>query len=63
MNLTIDKIGVAIMTFLILLLAYAGYLSYQSIDFNVLKKLEATKLILPTPLPTQVIPPLPTSKK
>jgi len=34
------------------LLAYGGYLSYKSIDFDVLKKLEAQKLVLPSPQPT-----------
>lgn len=43
----------AIFIFL-LLLSYAGYISYKSIDFDVLKKLEAQKLVLPPP-PT-VIP-------
>ncbi|MFA5828157.1 MAG: hypothetical protein WC841_02190 [Candidatus Shapirobacteria bacterium] len=37
----------------LLLLSYAGYLSYQSIDFDVLKKLEAQPLVLPPP-PTTI---------
>lgn len=31
-------------------LAYAGYLSYKSIDYQILNKLESKKLILPTPV-------------
>ena len=33
-------------------LAYLAYLSYQSIEFDILDRLEAQPLILPTPLPT-----------
>jgi hypothetical protein len=38
------------------LLIYAGYVSYKNIDWNVLKKLESTPLVLPTPIPTNSIP-------
>jgi hypothetical protein len=31
-------------------LAYGGYLSYKSIDYQILNKLESQKLILPTPI-------------
>jgi hypothetical protein len=31
------------------LLVYGGYLSYKSIDFKVLDKLESIPLVLPTP--------------
>lgn len=47
-----DIIGISLLTLLFLLLAYAGYLAYQSIDWTVLKRLEATPLVLPTPLPS-----------
>ena len=40
--------------FFLLLLTYAGYLSYKSIDFEVLKKLESQTLVYP-PSPT-IIP-------
>jgi len=33
-------------------LAYLAYLSYQSIEFDILDRLEAQPLVLPTPLPT-----------
>ncbi len=33
-------------------LAYLAYLSHQSIEFNILDRLEAQPLVLPTPLPT-----------
>ncbi|MGI5840827.1 MAG: hypothetical protein ACOX6N_01270 [Patescibacteria group bacterium] len=48
---------ILIMIFLLLiLLSYAGYTSYKSIDFQVLKKLEDQPLNLPTP----IIPPIET---
>lgn len=49
-NEKIDTIGWILIGLFLILLTYAGYLSYKSIDFNVLKKLEAQKLILPTPI-------------
>lgn len=33
-------------------LAYLAYLSYQSIEFDILDRLEAQPLVLPTPIPT-----------
>lgn len=47
----IDYPGVLIITVFLLLLTYAGYLAYQSIDWDVLKHLEAQPLIIPTPVP------------
>jgi hypothetical protein len=32
------------------LLTYAGYISYKSIDWTVLNRLEAETLVLPTPI-------------
>lgn len=49
-----DYIGNAIVFILLGLLIYAGFLSYKSIDWNVLKKIEDTPLILPTPIPTSI---------
>lgn len=49
-----DYIGNIIVFILFGLLIYAGILSYKSIDWNVLKKLESTELNLPTPVPTSV---------
>jgi len=47
-----DPIGNIIMTLLFILLLIAGIISYRSIDWNVLKRMEAVPLILPTPIPT-----------
>lgn len=46
-----DYIGNTIVFILFGLLLYAGYLSYKSIDWDVLKRLESEPLILPTPIP------------
>lgn len=46
----IDPIGWILLGTLFLLLTYAGWLTYKSIDFQVLQKLEAIPLILPTPI-------------
>ena len=55
-----DYIGNTIIFILFGLLLYAGWLSYKSIDWTVLKKLEEEPLILPTPIPAtqsaQIIP-------
>lgn len=47
----LDTIGYLLIATLFVSLFYAGYLSYKSIDWNVLKRLESQKLILPTPVP------------
>jgi len=44
-----DYIGITLISILLLLLAYAGYLAHKSIDFDVLNKLESQPLILPPP--------------
>jgi hypothetical protein len=36
---------------LLILLTIAGIISYQGIEWNVLKDIESKKLILPTPIP------------
>jgi hypothetical protein len=46
-----DYIGNTIVFILFGLLLYAGWLSYKSIDWTVLKRLEDEPLILPTPIP------------
>jgi hypothetical protein len=46
----IDPIGWALLGILFAFLAYAGWLSYKSIDFQILQKLESIPLILPTPI-------------
>ena len=55
-----DIFGTILISILLILLTYAGYLSYKSIDFKVLKKLEASPLNLP-PSPTP-IPQIPQSR-
>jgi len=44
-----DVVGPILLFSLFILLIIAGTISYQSIDWNVLKKIEKQKLILPTP--------------
>jgi hypothetical protein len=51
----IDITGIILLSSFFLLLLFAGYLSYKSIDWNVLKRLESQQLVLPTPIPTQTI--------
>ena len=46
----LDFWGYLIIGFFLLLLTYAGYLSYISIDWTVLKRLESETLVLPTPI-------------
>jgi len=46
-----DYIGNIIVFILFGFLLYAGYLSYKSIDWTVLTRLENEQLILPTPIP------------
>ena len=47
-----DIVGSILLTSLFILLIIAGIISYQSIDWQVLKKIENQKLILPTPIVT-----------
>ena len=46
-----DLIGNIIIITLLILISIAGFISYKSIDWTVLKRLEAQPLILPTPIP------------
>jgi hypothetical protein len=46
----IDPFGYSLIGLLLLFLLYAGYLSYKSIDWTVLTRLESQKLVLPTPI-------------
>lgn len=55
-----DYIGNTIVFTLLGLLIYAGYLSYKSIDWDVLKRLEAQPLVLPTPAP--IVPASPSAQ-
>jgi len=47
-----DPIGNIIIAILFILLAIAGFISYKSIDWDVLKRMEQVPLVLPTPIPT-----------
>jgi hypothetical protein len=47
-----DIIGPTLLITLFILLVIAGIISYQSIDQNVLKRMENQPLILPTQIPT-----------
>jgi len=49
-----DYIGNIIVFILLGLLLYAGFISYKSIDWNVLNRLESENLVLPTPIPTSI---------
>jgi hypothetical protein len=46
-----DTLGTILIIIFLILLTIAGYLSYKSIDWDVLKKMESQPLILPTPIP------------
>lgn len=46
----LDFWGYLLISFFLLLLSYAGYLSYKSIDWTVLTRLESETLVLPTPI-------------
>jgi hypothetical protein len=46
-----DIWGYLLVASFFILLSYAGYLSYKSIDWTVLQRLESQTLILPTPMP------------
>lgn len=47
-----DVVGIILLSSLFILLIVAGIISYQSIDWTVLNRLENQKIILPTPNPT-----------
>ena len=46
-----DPIGISLILLLFILLGIIGIIYYKSIDWDVLKRLENTSLILPTPIP------------
>ncbi len=46
-----DPIGNILIATLFVLLIIAGIISYKSIDWDVLKRMEQTPLVLPTPIP------------
>lgn len=57
-----DYVGFTLFLSLFLALAYGGWLSYKSIDWEVLKRMEKMELDLPTPIPTATSSATPTSK-
>jgi hypothetical protein len=57
----IDTFGYVLIGLLLSLLIIAGFISYQSIDFQILQKLEATTLVLPTPIVAQPSPSSPSA--
>ena len=54
--------GYLISLTLLILLSYAAFLAYESIDWDVLKRLEASPITIPTPAPVATITPPPTAK-
>lgn len=48
-----DPIGYILITIFFILLAYAGWLSAKSIDWDVLKRMEQAPLTLPSSVATQ----------
>ena len=54
MKKEIDFLGYILITSLFIMLLIATYLSFKSIDYKILEKLEAVPLNLPTP--TESIP-------
>jgi hypothetical protein len=48
-----DPIGMSLLLVLFILLGILGFIYYQSIDWDVLKRLEQTPLVLPTPIINQ----------
>lgn len=53
-----DPIGNILIASLFVLLIIAGVISYRSIDWDVLKRMEQLPLVLPTPIPptTSIVP-------
>jgi hypothetical protein len=55
---SIDWVAVTLVSVFFILLSYAGYLSYKSIDWKVLDRMENQQLIFPTSIP-QPLPSVP----
>ena len=53
----LDFWGYLIISTLLILLSYASYLSYKSIDWDVLKRLEASPINLPAPITPAIASP------
>jgi len=51
-NYHIDRNGWILLSLLFVCLAVSGYISYRAIEWDVLEKLEATPLVLPTQIPS-----------
>ena len=52
-----DPIGMSLLLVLFILLGILGFTYYRSIDWGVLKRLEKTPLVLPTPIPPSTATP------
>jgi hypothetical protein len=51
-NHSLDTLGITLIAIFFILLSYAGFLSYKSIDWDVLKRMENQPLSLPAvPVP------------
>lgn len=48
---SLEPIGITLIVIFFGLLSYAGYISYKSIDWTVLERLESQTLVLPTQSP------------
>ena len=48
----VDIVGIVLISAFLISLLYAGFLAYKSIDWTILQRLEASPLLLPTPIPT-----------
>ena len=57
-----DPIGMSLLLILFILISILGFIYYKSIDWNVLKRLEQTPLILPTPIPSSTATPSASNK-
>mgnify|MGYP007068284615 CR=1 FL=1 len=57
-----DPIGMSLLLILFILISILGFIYYKSIDWNVLKRLEQTPLILPTPIPPSTATPSASNK-
>ena len=65
MDSKIEWPGVILISLFFIFLAYAGYISYQSIDWKVLQRLESQPLVIPTQAPVTTptaIPATPSAK-
>jgi len=48
-NKQLDYPGILLISIFLILLSYAGFIAYKSIDWKVLDRLEQSPIVLPTP--------------